>query len=63
MKIQTINNKHYQECDVVMLPVKKHHAAFELDNNILSQESINYTHKNPQELYILSNDEIKKLPK
>jgi len=59
MKTTIINNKHYQECDIVMLPVKKHHATFELEDNFLSKESSNYTHKNPQELYILSNEKIK----
>jgi hypothetical protein len=61
MKIIEINNKHYQECDVVMLKSNKA-SKYWLDNDKLSQ----YNHPQrlgsggtPVEFYILSNEEIK----
>jgi hypothetical protein len=67
MKIQTINNKHYQECDVVMLPTdnlvgkqdlilignwKKLHLMTNWQPKLAEDEKA-------QHLYILSNEEIK----
>lgn len=67
MKTIQINNGHYQECDVVMLPTDKKSDMF-ICNDILSytnkhQNILAGVKKYPvayQHLYILSNDEIKK---
>jgi hypothetical protein len=70
MKTIKINNKHYQECDVVMLFTYK----FEINKLILGKQNTKYENKlavckqlkadeeplwKSQHLYILSNDEIK----
>jgi hypothetical protein len=60
MKTLTINNNHFQECDVVMLPTKNK-SSLCLDFKKLVQDinlSINCS-QSFQHLYILSNDEIK----
>ena len=62
MKLKEINGKHYQECEVVILSTKDNHSQLEIDNlsiNKLSFELKQYTCKNPQHLYIVSNEKIK----
>jgi hypothetical protein len=61
MKIQTINNKHYQECDVVMLPTDKSEIGLRNGLNFRKNEPFDVSCGNiiSQHLYILSNDEIK----
>jgi hypothetical protein len=69
MKTITINNKHYQECDVVMLPTYK----LEINQLILGKQNTKYENKlavckqleadeeplwKSQHLFILSNDKI-----
>jgi hypothetical protein len=61
MKTIQINNKHYQECDIIILESSNNQNTG-LDLNVLgalSLESKAYTCYNAQHLYILSNDEIK----
>jgi hypothetical protein len=67
MKTIQINNKHYQECDIVMLETVK---TNNLNDIVLNPEKTRLATLNPltidskqpctnQHLYILSNDEIK----
>jgi len=64
MKILEINNKHYQECDVVMLPclTQVENTLCFIGNVFRFQEGLITPGGNikPQHLYILSNEEIKK---
>ena len=61
MKIQTINNKHCIECDVVMLPTNKESiiCASVIGLHITESMISNVPAFSNQHLYILSNDEIK----
>ena len=64
MKINTMSN--FKEAKVVMLPTKeksdifigKTHSVLHYKNNIPDEEFKSYQH-----LYIISDDEIKELPK
>jgi hypothetical protein len=63
MKTVQINNKHYQECNVVILSTDKTsklglHSDKKLNLHD-SELTKNLPHYQPQHLYILSNDEIK----
>jgi hypothetical protein len=66
MKTQTINNKHYQKCDVVMLPTDKESKlcfVINTENSTLTlfEDPMEKGKRFfPQHLYILSNEEIKK---
>lgn len=64
MKTLTIDNKHYQECDVVMLPTKNKALLYTKSNGNLANHNSLATMPldsigSNQHLYILSNDEIK----
>jgi len=59
MKIQTINNKHYQECDVVLLKTLEKSNIWEKANGSLTFTKEKEGYIGNKELYILSNDEIK----
>jgi hypothetical protein len=62
MKIININNKHYQECDVVMLPTDKKQSIIiqkRITNKLKTSFSNIYQLRNNVELYILSTEEIK----
>jgi hypothetical protein len=65
MKIIQINNKHYQECGVVMLPSSEKKLNVtpiaEENNKLFSCYNPNYSYEKAeyQHLYILSNEEIK----
>jgi hypothetical protein len=67
MKIIEINNKHYQECDVVMLPTNKsdYTQLIYRENKLMCQDKKSFKNDRKSqytkhfELYILSNEEIK----
>jgi hypothetical protein len=61
MKIIQIYDKHYQECDVVMLPTNKESNLFigDLSSQLHYNYSIEKGKSINQHLYILSNEEIK----
>jgi hypothetical protein len=64
MKIIEINNKHYQECDIVMLKSGKNNSKIGLNLNAVTGKLLYYfeqgaRHDETQHLYILSNEEIK----
>lgn len=53
---------NFKRAQVIMLPTKDNHSRLEIDDltiNKLSYEIKQYTCKNPQHLYIISDDEIK----
>jgi len=64
MKTLQINNKHYQECDVVMLKSGKNNSKIGLNLNAVTGKHLYFFEQGArfdetQHLYILSNDEIK----
>ncbi len=64
MKTIEINNKHYQECDVVMLKSGKNNSKIGLNLNVVTGIHLYYFEQGArwdetQHLYIVSNEEIK----
>jgi hypothetical protein len=69
MKTVQINNKPYQECDVVMLPTDKADGCLlkgfktlqYYPKEFFTQEYLKSSNRKSEHLYILSNDEIKEV--
>jgi hypothetical protein len=63
MKTIEINNTHYQECDIIMLPTDKvSKIGLNIDKKIYlhhSELTKNLPYYQPQHIYILLNEEIK----
>ena len=53
------NGRYYQEAEVVMLATKEYHSDIELDETLQLSKHKGYCNKNGQQLYIVSNEEIK----
>ena len=54
------NGRYYQEAEVVMLATKEYHSDIELDETLQLSKHKGYCNKNGQQLYIVSNEDIKK---
>ena len=57
------DGRYYQECRVVMVATKEYHSDIEFDDTLQLVRHKGYANKNGQNLYIISDDEIKELPK
>lgn len=58
-----IDNKHYIECSVVMLPTENpSHLILQNKNKVVFGKELYSITENRQHLYLLSDEEIKELP-
>ena len=57
------DGRYYQECRVVMVATKEYNSDIEFDDTLQLVRHKGYANKNGQNLYIISDDEIKELPK